>query len=132
MSGKEIIIPKEVYEQLPWALELCLTNPLIEKDKESLNGFYGMYQKIEYYHGDKYRYLLDKINSLKYGKEAIEEATEEQLRSTFEVYISRSKEDKEHYKKNKDFMKELYDRLMIINKGTWLRYYRDLMELPEE
>jgi len=132
MVEKEITIPKEVYEQLPWALELCLTDPLIEKDKESLNGFYGMYQKIEYYHGDKYKHLLDKINSLKYGKEAIEEATEEQLRSTFEVYISRSKEDKEHYKKNKAFMKELYDKLIQINPSNWYDYYRDLMELSDD
>jgi TRAP-type mannitol/chloroaromatic compound transport system substrate-binding protein len=123
---KEITIPIEVYEQLPWALELCLTDPLIFTN---LDGLYGMYQKIEYFYGDKYKYLLEKINSLKYGKEAIEEATEEQLRNTFSVCISRSKEDKEYYKKNKEFMKEIYDRLLKIDKSCWYDYYRDLMEL---
>lgn len=110
-------------------LDYSLKNPLIQKDQEDIEAYRGLYGKITQFHNGKYRYLLDKINSLKYGREAIKEAAEEQLRRTFNICISRSKEDKEYYKENKEFMKEIYDRLMTINKGTWLRYYRDLMEL---
>lgn len=130
MPGKEI--NSELALKIAKSLETSLKEPFLQKDNKTIEGYRYLYKKITEFHDGKFKHLKDKIDSLKYGKEALDEATEEQLRRTFEVEISMSKENKQYYQENKDFMKAIYDRLMAINKGTWLMYYRDLMELPND
>jgi t-SNARE complex subunit (syntaxin) len=128
---KEEVTP-EIALMIAEDLEYSLKNPLIQKDQEDIEAYRGLYNKVTQFHNGKYKHLLDKINSLKYGKEAIKEATEKQLRRTFNICISRSKEDKEYYKENKEFMKELYDRLLELDKSCWYDYRDVTLELPDD